>query len=130
MWRYHSNSNLARKWEIMSKKISIADVDITDIPLPSNLVYDEYTRICYQIMNGVCYVDIYLRMVQSVSSSTVEISGLPIPKTQINFSGNGEKAGKALIGSIKTDGLMSISNIPTDKTGDNYSISFSYPVAE
>ena len=129
MWRYHVNSRLARKWEIMNKT-SIADVDVTDMILPSNLTYDNYTRICYQIMNGVCYIDIYLRMVKSSTSSTIEILGFPTPKTQVNFSGNGENIGKALMGSIKTDGKMRMYNVPTGATGDNYSISLSYPVAE
>ena len=97
------------------------------ISLPDTVTYDDDTKVTYSIVDGICYIYMWLRNFKW-PSGVATISGFPKSKLYLTGDYIAENSGR---NGIYTFGLTSITlyRVPADRV-DDISISFSYPVAE
>ena len=125
MWRYHTNSRLARKWEIMNK------TSVEDVPFTTLTVNNWATgNVVYTVENGICYI-----WISGLASSTMDqnsqtiVSNLPRPKKGglwSNITSSDCTKGGLLV-TVTPDGKL---NNYSGLNNVTYFGTFSYPVAE
>lgn len=124
---YHPSTGLS-KWRSVHAT-SVPDTSGT-IALPNTLTYASDTEAMYHVIDGVCYVHLWLRSVISSDKVTYKATIQGLPRTRVHKSGdfiteNTKVSGIYLLSSQ----TLNIYKLPTD-VADNVAICFSYPVAE
>ena len=101
-----------------------------NIKLPNTLTYASDTEAVYNVIDGVCYVHLWLRGVTSSDKVTYKATIQGLPSSRINKSGDFIGENTKVNGIYLLSGQnLNIYKLPTD-VADNVAICFSYPVAE
>ena len=112
-----------------NEDINKCNTSIINISLPDTITYDSETVAQYQVINNICYVNLWLRQVLSSNNVTysTSIEGLPKAAMGMSFSFIGENTKSNGLGLISGTTIM-LYKLPVDNA-DNIAISFSCPIA-
>ena len=126
-------SRIAELEETKADKCSVSDVAKTNIELIDTTNYtvgDNSGYSFYQVINGICYVDLLLTCVNPINGNTSSPGHLSLPKARSSFHTTLIGANGTTDNIVQYVGASGVSFFKYGTAGKLYVGHFSYPVAE
>ena len=128
-----NESRIAELEETKADKCAVADVSKTNIELIDTTNYtvgDNSGYSFYQVINGICYVDLLLTCVTPINGNTSAPGHLSLPKARSSFHATLIGANGTTDNIVQYVGASGVSFFKYGTAGKLYVGHFSYPVAE
>ena len=128
-----NESRIAELEETKADKCAVSDVGKTNIELIDSTNYtigDNSGYSFYQVINGICYVDLLLTCVTPINGNTSAPGHLSLPKARSSFHATLIGANGTTDNIVQYVGASGVSFFKYGTAGKLYVGHFSYPVAE